>query len=228
MVDDLLALMNEKLYVLQRALILETDAAVKFNLKKQIEELKEQLAACQSNIPRPPQPAPLTNTSPMTSGSRPMKTLKLFYCYSHEDEKLRKKLEVSLAGLKRQKIIDDWHDRKIGLGKDWRDKLNENLKAADIILLLISSDFIASDYCYDTEMKYAMQRHEAGEAVVIPIILRPCVTKNLEFTKPQGAPQDANNKLKAVTQWANQDEAFTAIVERISEVAEEIRNRPPK
>lgn len=228
MSDDLLALMKEKLYVLQRALILETDVLVIFKLEKQIEELKQKIAACQTNIPRPQQPAPLPNTSPMTSENRPMKTIKLFYCYSHEDEVLRKKLNTHLRGLERQKIIDGWHDRNIDLGEEWRSALDKNLEAADIILLLISPDFIASDYCYDRELTFAMEKRKNGSVVVIPIMLRPCVTTGLEFMELQGAPQDSHNNLKAVTTWNNEDEAFTAIVERISEVAEAIRKRIPK
>lgn len=227
MADELLALMNEKLHVLQRALILETDAAVKFKLEKQIEELKERLAAYQPNIPRPQQPTPLPNTSPMASENCPMKTVKLFYSYSHKDEELRKKLESHLAGLKSQQIVDDWYDRRINLGREWDDALGENLDQADIVLLLISSDFLGSAYC-KKETDYAMEKRKTGSVVVIPIMLRPCVTTGLEFMKLQGAPQDANNNLKAVTQWSNEDEAFTAIVERVREVAEDVRKLRPK
>jgi hypothetical protein len=226
MTNELLALMNEKLHVLQRALILETDAAVKFNLRIQVDELKEQIAACQTNIPRPQQPVPLTHTSPMTSENRPMKTIKLFYCYSHEDEVLRDRLEVNLAGLKRRGIINEWHDRKIGLGEDWRNALDENLKSAEIILLLISPDFIASDYCYDRELMFAMQRHETGEAVVIPIILDFCHADGLPFMKLQGAPRD---RIPVTAKsWTNQNEAFTDIAKKIEMVAEDVRKRIPK
>lgn len=224
--DELLALMNEKLHVLRKALILETDVLVIFKLEKQIEELERQLTAYQPNIPRPQQPAPLTHTNPMTSENRPMKTVKLFYCYSHKDEELRDRLAVNLGGLKRRGIINEWHDRKIGLGEEWRNVLDKELEAADIILLLISPDFIDSDYCCDTEMEYAMKRHEAGEAVVIPIILDFCHADGLPFMKLQGAPRD----MIPVTakSWTNQNEAFADIVKKIEMVAKEIRNRPPK
>jgi len=148
-----------------------------------------------------------------------MKTIKLFYSYSHKDEELRNRLEIHLASLKRQKTIDDWHDRKIGLGSDWKEELDKNLEAADIILLLVSPDFIASDYCCDIELRYAMQQHEAGAAVVIPIILEFCDAEGLPFMKLQGAPKD----MKPVASWANQNEAFADITKKIRVVAEEIR-----
>src|SRR3712207_4117256 len=92
--------------------------------------------------------------------------IELFYSYSHEDEELRKKLETHLALLRRQGIISEWHDRKILAGQEWAGEIDEHLNSAQLILLLISADFIASNYCYDKEMTRAMERHEAGEARV--------------------------------------------------------------
>ena len=82
-------------------------------------------------------------------------------------------LRNHLAILRRQGVITDWHDRKIGAGREWEGEIDEHLNTAHVILLLISSDFIASDYCYDVEVQRAMERHNAGEARVIPVILRP-------------------------------------------------------
>ena len=98
--------------------------------------------------------------------------LEVFYSYSHKDEALRDELEKHLALLKRQGLITNWHDRRIGAGDEWRDQIDAHARSAQIILLLISADFLASDYCYDVEMKLALERHAAHEAVVIPIILR--------------------------------------------------------
>jgi hypothetical protein len=100
--------------------------------------------------------------------------VKLFYSYAHKDEELRQKLETHLSLMRRSGQIAGWHDRDIDAGKEWKESIDENLDSAQIILLLVSADFLASDYCYDIEMKRAMERHELREACVVPIILRPC------------------------------------------------------
>ena len=87
------------------------------------------------------------------------KGLTLFYSYAHEDENLRKKFEKHLSSLKRQNFIETWHDRMIMAGTNWASDIDDHLKTADIILLLVSSDFIASDYCYGKEMEQALSRH---------------------------------------------------------------------
>src|ERR1022692_4794022 len=96
----------------------------------------------------------------------------LFFSYSHKDEALRDVLEVHLAMLKRSGAITTWHDRRILVGDDFGQTIDENLEAADVILLLISPDFLASQYCYDRERTRALERADANEARVIPVILR--------------------------------------------------------
>jgi len=142
----------------------------------------------------------------------------VFYSYSHQDESLRNELEKHLRGLVHGGQIAEWHDRQIGAGTEWEDEIHAHLESAHIILLLISSDFIASEYCYGIEMQRALARHEAGEARVIPIILRPVVWKNLPFSKLGVLPMDG----KAVTSWQNQDEAFASIVTGIRKAVEAI------
>jgi len=142
----------------------------------------------------------------------------LFYSYSHKDEKLRDRLEVHLAALRREGLISGWHDRKIGAGTEWKDAIDDNLKAASIILLLVSADFLASDYCYDIELKYAMQQHEKGQARVIPVILQPCDWNKSIFAKLQALPKDA----KPVTKWNNRNDAFLNVVEGIRKALNEL------
>src|SRR5262245_23163172 len=108
----------------------------------------------------------------MTNTDTP-RAVEVFFSYAHEDEDLRDKLEEHLSILKHQGKISTWHDRKIGAGREGAGVISEKLEAADIILLLISSSFLASDYCYGSEMDRALKRHTLGDAVVIPIILRP-------------------------------------------------------
>lgn len=107
--------------------------------------------------------------------------IRVFFSYAHRDEALRDELSRHLAILVRQGLVSEWHDREIPSGKEWAGEIDANLDRADVILLLVSADFLASEYCYKIEMERAMQRHEAREAVVIPAILRPCLWSEAPF-----------------------------------------------
>ena len=97
----------------------------------------------------------------------------VFISYSHRDQKLRKELDKHLSNLKRQNVITSWYDGNIIPGAEWEPEIMKRLKRAQIILLLVSADFMASDFCYSIEMKEALTRHDASQARVIPIQLRP-------------------------------------------------------
>ena len=114
----------------------------------------------------------------------------LFFSYSHKDEDLRDQLETHLAVLKRQGFIDAWHDRRITAGENVGQAISASLEAPDVILLLVSADFLASDYCYELEMTRAMARHDEGAAAVIPVILRPCDWHDTPLGKLLAAPRD--------------------------------------
>jgi len=154
----------------------------------------------------------------MAKSSKPTRAVEVFFSYSHKDEELRDELSKHLAMLMRQRVIAAWHDRRIGAGKEWQNEIDERLNTADIILLLISSDFLASDYCYDVEVKTAMKRHDDGEARVIPVILRPVDWKGAPFGKLQSLPKDA----RPVTDWPNRDKAFENVAQGIRVAAEEL------
>jgi len=98
----------------------------------------------------------------MAEASKPAKAVEVFFSYSHKDEELRDQLSNHLSTLKRKHFITAWHDRRIGAGKEWENEIDERLNTADIILLLISSDFLASDYCYDVEVKVAFSSRRSG------------------------------------------------------------------
>ncbi len=147
------------------------------------------------------------------------KPVTLFYSYSHRDEALRDELETHLSLLRREGIIQEWHDRRIGAGKEWADSIDENLEAADVVLLLISADFLASDYCYDKEMKRALEKHEADELCVIPIIIRAVDWTTAPFSKLQALPRDD----KAVTSLGNRDEAWKEVAKGIREEVEKLK-----
>ncbi|MEM6451705.1 MAG: COR domain-containing protein, partial [Cyanobacteria bacterium P01_D01_bin.105] len=150
-------------------------------------------------------------------------SLKLFYSYSHKDEHLRNELETHLKILERQGLILPWHDRRIMGGEDWKNELDNNLKQADIILLLVSADFIASDYCYDVELTLAIERQQKGEATVIPILLRPADYKGTSFASLQGFPTD----LRAVTEWENRDAAWLNVETGLKDVIAQLKNNNP-
>jgi TIR domain len=137
--------------------------------------------------------------------------LEVFFSYAHADEEWKNRLIVSLSMLKRGNLISEWHDRNITPGAEWATEIDTHLLSAHIILLLVSPDFLASNYCWGIEVKTAMQRHDAREACVIPIIIRPADWKYAPFSKLQALPTDG----KPVTTWLDKDEAFLNITKGI-------------
>src|SRR5215469_1563207 len=148
----------------------------------------------------------------------PKKPLEVFYSYAPKDEALREKLESHLGTLKRQGWITDWHHREIIPGTERRTRIDKHLDSASIILLLISPDFICSDYCYSNEMKRALEQHNTGKARVIPILLRPTDCEGTPFETLQALPLDG----KPVTECRSRDKAFVEIVKGIKQVIGEI------
>src|SRR6266702_5991629 len=151
-----------------------------------------------------------------------MASIEIFFSYAHKDEKLREDLEKQLSLLKWQGLITGWHDRRIGAGQEWSSAIDAHLDRAQIILLLISPDFMASNYCYGIEMKRAMERHERREAHIIPVILRPADWHYALFGKLEVLPTDG----KAVTKWRNRDEAFLNVSKGIRKVVQELLQEP--
>ena len=170
-----------------------------------------------------PAATPGSAGAPLPQSAATQKTavpLRLFYSYSHKDEELRKELEDHLSLLRRQGVISGWHHRMIGAGEEWKGQLDKNLEEAQIILLLISPSFLASDYCYDIETKRALDRHDKDEARVIPVLLRPVDWEGAPFARLQGLPID----LRPVTTWTNKDEAFKNIAQGIRRAIEGMRD----
>lgn len=149
----------------------------------------------------------------------------VFFSYSHADEALRDQVEKQLALLKRQGLIETWHDRRIGAGTDFSKEIDDHVETDDIILLLVSADFLDSDYCYDREMRRALERQEAGEAVVIPVILRPCEWQHAPFGKLNAVPPDG----RPVTKYPDRDEALLEVAKAVRGAAErlKLKHGPP-
>ena len=143
----------------------------------------------------------------------------LFYCYADEDKPFRDRLEKHLSVLKRQSFIVGWYDRRIVPGTDWARSIDSHLMTASIILLLVSPNFLASDYVYSIEMRHALERHDAGYARVIPIILRPVDWKEAPFAHLPILPRNA----MPVTKWSNRDDAFLDISRGIRLICEDLQ-----
>src|SRR5438552_896300 len=159
------------------------------------------------------------------------KSLQIFCCYARSDKLYLEELKKHLTPLERQGLIAMKADIDIDPGMEWEREINHHLGKAHIILLLVSSDFIASDYCYKNEMKQAMERHEQGEARVIPILLRPVIWRETPLGKLQVLPKNA----RTVTEWRDRDKAWFSIAQEIEQVAKqwltkllEASSKPPQ
>jgi hypothetical protein len=141
--------------------------------------------------------------------------------YSHRDEDIKGELLKHLSPLKRLNLIADFHDRKIEPGDKWAQVISENLEKADIVVLLVSIDFINSNYCYDIEMDAALDRQADGMATVIPVIARSCMWKSTRFAPFQALPTDG----KAIATWPDRDEALSVVAEGIRQVAERLLSK---
>ena len=145
----------------------------------------------------------------------------VFISYSHQDQAFRQELDKHLSNLKRQQMITAWYDGDISPGTDWQSQIIEHLNSAEIILLLVSADFMASDFCYSTELTQAIARHDAGQVRVIPILLRPTDWQGAPFAKLKMLPTNA----KAVTSWPTRDDAFNDVVVGIRKAVEDLKKR---
>ena len=137
--------------------------------------------------------------------------IKVFYSYAPQDKRLRDQLGKHLTLLKRQGLIADWNAQDIKPGQEWKKEINKNLQEADIIFLLVSANFIDSKYCDSPEVDIAMQRHEAQEAWVIPILIRSVDWETSSIGKLQALPYN----LKPIDLWSNRDSAFARIAKDI-------------
>jgi TIR domain/HEAT repeats len=149
---------------------------------------------------------------------------RVFYSYSHKDAELRERLGTYLAPLAHQKKIAEWHDRKIEPGADWETEINSHLESANLILLLVSADFLASEYCFGVEVEKALIRLKRGEAKVVPVLLKPCLWKESPFSELQIIPRDA----RAITSWASPEEALNDVAAEISKLVSTSPPSPPE
>lgn len=147
------------------------------------------------------------------------KPMSVFISYAHADQQYAQLLRAHLEALRRANVIEIWSDRVISAGTQWAEEIDSHLRSSQIILLLISADFLASGYCYGNEAKTALGMHDAGEATVIPIIVRPCMWQSTPFAKLQVLPRDG----RALTTHSNLDGTLVALAQEVRRVAESTR-----
>lgn len=149
--------------------------------------------------------------------------LKLFISYSHADKDYLVNFTNYLANMKRQNEITAWTDRQITAGNEWRNVIDENLLDADIVIILVSPDFVNSEYCYDLEMGKAIERHRANSCRVIPIYIRVTDVKGSIIEEFQALPDDR----KPINKWSDTDEAWKNVIDglRLS-FADYVKGRP--
>ncbi|MEE8304072.1 MAG: toll/interleukin-1 receptor domain-containing protein, partial [Candidatus Tectomicrobia bacterium] len=158
----------------------------------------------------------------MSHGDTSPAPVQVFYSYAHADEAHRDALREHLALLRRQGLIAEWYDRDITAGDGWRQRIDDHLEAAQLILLLISPSFMHSDYCHDIEMRRALERHANGDAWVIPIHLRPVDVTGAGFGELQALPRDA----RPITAWDDPDRAFADVARGIRHAIQVIQGTP--
>jgi hypothetical protein len=161
--------------------------------------------------------APRAPDAPRAAPRQPA-PVKLFYSFAAEDEGHRSTLERHLATLKFSGLVADWHHRNVSAGEDWRAAVDEHLDAADVVLVLVSVDFLASDYLIGDELRRALSRHDQGRARVVPVLVRACDWGHSPLSKL--APLPANGR--PVKEWPDPDSAWTDVSQGVRRVVEEI------
>ena len=155
------------------------------------------------------------------------KPVNVFFCYAPQDEELRGKLEDHLALLERGGHVQSWSSRAVGAGAEWRAETDRLIDLADVIILLVSADFLASDHLYDVELRHALARQDARRSKVVGILLRPCDWKHEELARVRMLPRpSATEEIVPITSMPSLDEAFTAVVAELRAIIMEERDAP--
>ena len=156
---------------------------------------------------------PATETGPSTE-----KRCRVFVSYARVDEPYRRRLEVHLAQLRRDGLVEVWSDQAVKAGSDWERDIQHRLTTADIVILLVTPDFVASHYCFDKELPEALRRHEEEGVRILPVHVKTVDLANLPFGKFQGLPAD----LRPIVAWRRADDAWSQVARWVRRAAEEI------
>ena len=153
-----------------------------------------------------------------------MTGLKAFISYSHLDEHALERFTKHLAVLKREGAIEEWFDQKIAAGGDIDAAISANLEMCDLFIPLISADFLSSGYCYDIELRRALERHEQGTLRVLPVVVQPCDWKASPPGRLKALPKDG----KPVAEWTNENTAWLDVVAHLRKLANELPSARPE
>jgi len=154
--------------------------------------------------------------------AQPDPPIGVFISYCQHDEPLLRQLVAHLANLEREGLVDLWHDRELVAGEEWSEEISGRLNSCGVVLLLVSHHFLSSKFCFDVELPRALERHEAGEVVIVPILLSACEWQPTPFAKFQLLP---NNRVP-VSGWPNANEAFASIAQSLRQAVERLRAKP--
>ena len=127
----------------------------------------------------------------------------LFISYAREDEPYKKELVKHMSGLRQKGTIRDWNDQQIIPGQAWNPEIKEKLESSQVVLFLVSADFMFSDYIQDVEIARTIERHKNGQVTIIPILIRPCDFSSLKISSHQALPSAPGEGLKPVSEWSN-------------------------
>lgn len=147
--------------------------------------------------------------------------VKIFISYTQADESYKNELTIQLKLLKMQKLVEAWSDQEILPGQEWDAEIKEQLDEAEVILFLVSTDFLVSDYVNDVEIKKALERYDKGEVIIIPIVVRPTQFSGFEISKFQALPA----KAKPISQWDDKDNAWLDVSNGIKKVIQSIQKK---
>jgi hypothetical protein len=138
---------------------------------------------------------------------------KVFIAYSHLDTRYRHDLEDQLTLLSRKGQVQWWSEHQLIPGEEIENVISEALSGADVIILLISIHFLSNSFCWSQQLEKAIDRHDRGEAVVIPVFVRPCAWEGTPIEKLQGVPRRG----KAISRWSDKHEAWTQVARGIEQ-----------
>ncbi len=149
--------------------------------------------------------------------------IKIFISYSHKDKEYCVELDNHLSALKRNNIVESWQDSAIVPGEYWDTKIKKNLTEADIVVFLLSADFLASTYIYEHEIQIAYDRHQRDEVIIVPVMVRKCVFKGTIFEQIQGLPTNLVPIVNA--SWHSRDDAYFDVAERLERIILDLKGR---
>ena len=144
--------------------------------------------------------------------------INIFIAYSRTDNHFLQKIRTHLKFLERKKEIVIWYDGEIIAGSFWDNAIIDKLENADMVLLLVSADALASDYFHKKEMQKALERHAKKEALVIPVILKPCFWQD-DLGDIQALPKDG----KPIVKWRLKSDAYYNIARGVRESLELVK-----